>query len=89
MQITDEEWNYIIMFTSHRQWHLSAMHWLKPDGQGGAEVHFKQTYPIANRLLQNPAMIAWKLNVMCYHDQISSKWAMKQPETEELRVDQH
>jgi len=40
------------------------------NGQSGIEVHFKQTCPSANRLLQNPAMIAWKLNVMFYCDQI-------------------
>lgn len=95
MQIPDEEWNYIIMFTdqawgtSHRQWQLSVVQWLKPDGQSGMEVHFKQTWLSANRLLQNPALIAWKLNVMFYCDQKLSKWAMKQPETEDLRVGQH
>jgi len=49
------------------------VHWLKPDGQGGTEVRFKQTCPIANRLLQYPAMIAWKFNVMFYLYQTSSK----------------
>lgn len=92
--IPDEEWNYIIIFTdqawgtSYRQWYLSVVHWLKPDGQGGTEVHFKQTCPSANILLQIHAMIAWKLNVKFYHYQISSKWAIKQPKIEELRVGQ-